>query len=171
MANDYAFLGTYRSSLRGVDVAAARSLAPMVAQEIRDTCCSFSQGDLSAGSTTCYPEDWPVTTPEGVHEEGYQAGRAFAAGTCARYNRGLVEGFQEAAGLDPDGDYGPATVGALRHFGVRNPPAAVFGRGEVPYVIAESAPEVIQVAEGGTGALWGLGVSIVAIGALWAWSR
>lgn len=41
----------------------------------------------------------------------------------AKYDRDQLRSFQRDAGLVSDGSYGPTTAGALRYFGVPNPPA------------------------------------------------
>lgn len=43
-----------------------------------------------------------------------------------KYDRALLMSFQTSAGLRADGMYGPQTAAALRHFGAKNVPAALF---------------------------------------------
>jgi hypothetical protein len=43
-----------------------------------------------------------------------------------KYDRAVVQSFQTSAGLKSDGLYGPQTVAALRYFGAKNVPAALF---------------------------------------------
>ena len=76
------------------------------------------------------------------------------AGNLARrgragYSRSVLEAFQVAAGLGKDGKYGPASRGALIHFGIANPPPAYYGSGTTPYKWAEHAQVfTIRFAEG-----------------------
>jgi hypothetical protein len=56
------------------------------------------------------------------------------------YNRELMQRFQKAAGLIPDGDYGPATRGALENYVHGTAPAAMYGvkhtgKEVVPYTL------------------------------------
>lgn len=56
------------------------------------------------------------------------------------YDRKLAKQFQTAAGLDADGAYGGSSVGALRYFGIANPPRALFKPlAEQPYAPPSSA--------------------------------
>lgn len=50
-----------------------------------------------------------------------------------KYDRAVVQSFQTAAGLLPDGLYGPQTVAALRYFGAKNVPAALFKGSNTKY--------------------------------------
>ena len=59
-----------------------------------------------------------------------------------------MEDFQVAAGLGKDGKYGPASRGALVHYGIANPPPAYYGSGTTPYKWAEWAS--ILFAQGST---------------------
>lgn len=54
------------------------------------------------------------------------------------YDRRLAKAWQTAAALDADGIYGGATRGALIHYGVRNPPRALFKpTATIPYTPPE----------------------------------
>lgn len=53
----------------------------------------------------------------------------------AKYDRAILTHFQRLAGLKQDGIYGPQSASALRFFGAKNVPAALFRGNQAKYKI------------------------------------
>jgi peptidoglycan hydrolase-like protein with peptidoglycan-binding domain len=102
---------------------------------VPETPATPTPGAVATPEPAIVPSPTTETPPSPATASTYNAARArtlaprVAENVRTRaysYNRADVRAFQEAAGLNPDGIYGGVTRDALRHFGVRRPPAALF---------------------------------------------
>ena len=87
-------------------------------------------GTPASGMTTAPIVSMPAAKPAGFDRAGAQAMAANVAANIRNkktaYDRKQLASFQVKAGLAGDGLYGPLSVSALRFYGVKSPPAALF---------------------------------------------
>jgi hypothetical protein len=95
---------------------------------------------MAAGGRTVPFVSMPAAKPS--TPKGYDAAKAksTAAGVAAHirtkgksYTRDALATFQRHAGIVADGLYGPLSVSALKFYGVKSPPAALFGGTQTAY--------------------------------------
>lgn len=117
---------------------------------------------IHPGQRLRVPADWPnapeagpvihrppavsPVTPSGTYDPNRArdlAGRLLAdvANKGAGYDHELAREFQRAAGLAPDGDYGPRTAGAVEYFTNTSAPPSLpqYGTGKKPYTPPRAA--------------------------------
>lgn len=94
-----------------------------------------SKTEVTIGPATILPEGkaYGINPPPGpeLAKKSAQATADHVRTKGAKYDRPRLAVWQAAAGLTPDGLYGPATVNALKKFGAKNVVGPVFaGKGK-----------------------------------------
>lgn len=116
-----------------MDAARARTLAPQVSRNIYSTCCVLVDGRWEGCS--------------------WSGGAGVPRSACLEYDHHLVAEFQTAAGLDPDGFYGPGTREALVRYGVSNPPPALYEASKALSPASSPSPWLLILGAGAIGAI------------------
>lgn len=90
-----------------------------------------SAAKADSGWVTAPVATFPAERPEGLDLEGAKKAAQGLANHIRtkkkNYSRPELAAFQKKAGLPGDGIYGPLSVSALKHFGAKNVPSALYG--------------------------------------------
>lgn len=102
-----------------------------------DSHAAEPEGGMRTAPFESMPAEKPATLPSSSKFDKVAARRMAPtvanniANKKASYDRKQLASFQEKAGLTGDGIYGPLSVSALKFYGVKAPPKALFKGGKV----------------------------------------